>query len=45
MEEVIDYLIFRDWIVPLIVTLIVLFICLLMWFANKLEEWFKNKKK
>lgn len=45
MEEVIDYLIFRDWIVPLIVTLIVLFIWLLMWFANKLEEWFKNKKK
>lgn len=45
MNEVVDYLIFRDLIVPIVITLIVLFIWLLWWFAKKLEDWFRNKKK
>ena len=45
MNEVVDYLIFRDLIVPIVITLIVLFIWLLGWFAKKLENWFRNKKK
>ena len=45
MNEVVDYLIFRDLIVPIVITLIVLFIGLLGWFAKKLEDWFRNKKK
>ena len=45
MNEVVDYLIFRDWIIPIVVTLIVLFIWFLLWVAEKIERWFKNKKK
>ena len=41
MNEVVDYLIFRDLIVPIVIT----FIWLLGWFAKKLEDWFRNKKK
>lgn len=45
MNEVVYYLIFRDYIIPIIVVLIILFIWFLLWVAEKIERWFKNKKK
>ena len=47
MNELVDYLIFRDWILPITLALVILVIWLIVnfiiWLAEKLKDRFKNK--